>query len=126
MCSLTSPIELADLLLQPFPEPLFLERVLDDVQKRIVVPWLLEIVIEPDLVDGFDGVLLVRVTGQEKSCRVRLKLPDFLEELDSVHLGHQEIRNDDVDRRPFDLFDRFSRVGGLVDLIVGLKGEHSP
>src|SRR4029079_18440755 len=58
-------LQLARVFLQPVDLQPLIQRPVDDLQEVVVRPRLLEVVIEPDLVDGPDGALLVGVAGED-------------------------------------------------------------
>ena len=58
-------VEVGYFLRQLPAQALFLQGVPDDHQHRLIVPRLFQVMIEPDFIDGADGVLLVRITGEQ-------------------------------------------------------------
>ena len=75
-----------------------LHPLLDDQQELRVVPGLLQILEERDLVDGLDGAGLVGVAGEQYTGGFRLQPLGLGEELNAVQAGHHVVGDGDVHR----------------------------
>ena len=82
-----------------------------------------QIVVEPHFVDGADGVLLIRETGQQDSGRFGLQLAGLAQKLQAVHLGHQEVGDDDVDGVPYQVTNGLPGIFEQLDFVVGFERE---
>ena len=64
----------ADFLFEASQQNCFFKTVADDELEVIVVPGLFDVLVESDVVDGFDGVFLVGISGQQDSRDLRKSL----------------------------------------------------
>ena len=91
----------------------------------LVVPRFFEVVVDADFVDGADGVLFISETREQDPRGVGLQAARHREEIDTVHLRHQEVGDDEVDRVALQLGD--CRGGIVVDAhrVIGLEFEQT-
>src|SRR5881396_31852 len=88
-----------------------------------VVPWFFDVLIKADVVDGFDGVLLVGVTGQQHPNGMRLGFLEPGQEADAVDPGHKVIRDDQVHHHFAGVLESLLRQVVRDDVIISLKPE---
>ncbi len=118
-------LELSDACVQLTPQPALTQAVLDDQQQIVVVPRLLKVLIQPDIVDGADRVLFVGEPGEQDADSVGLGPLRSSQKLDPVHLGHQEVGDHQVHGPLFEFASSFARIGEVHDLVVGLKQKEA-
>src|SRR5574337_1512068 len=99
----------------------FIKTCPDDGQQIVVVPRLLHVVKNADLVDGANGVLLVRISIEQYNGTLRIERAHFEQELHTVELRHQKVRYDQVDRVHLGQLQRARRRGLMQDLVRGLQ-----
>ena len=116
-------VDLGDFVFEALQEDSFFEPVSKHDFEIIVLPRFLDILIEPDIVDGFDRVFLVRVAGQENSRRFGLNFLDSGEKRDAIHVRHQVIGNDDVDSVGLDELERVRGLRETVDVVIRFERE---
>ena len=102
---------------------IFQSHVLDDEVQIVVVPGLLHVLEESDLVDRLDGVLLVGISRQDDPRDIGFDLPHLRQERDPVHLGHQIIGDDETHIVVTDELQSLRRRQKGVDDVVRLERQ---
>ena len=96
---------------QPFVMDPFPHRM--DKIRRVV---RLDYEVEGPLLDGLDRGIQVGVGGHENHRRFSVQVADLFQKLDTVHIRHVDIGQDQVHRHGHELPDRFMSVGKGLNL----------
>ena len=81
---------------EPHLEALFQEGLVDLVLDLLDLEGLGDVILGA-APDGIHGRIDGGVARDHDECRVGVRVPDFLQELQTVHLRHHEVRQDDVE-----------------------------
>ena len=119
-------VDLGDLLLEFLEEEPPLKRIAQDDQEVVVVPGFFDVLEQADVVDGPDGAFLVGVAGQQDPGRLGMQLAEAPQQFDPVHLGHQEIGNDDVGVAAAGVFQGRGRRGERTDFVFRFQFQERP